>query len=238
MFNIREVQERLASLGYDPGPIDCVRGRRTIGAVEQFQRNNGLEVDGIVGPITEQALFKIAAPQTLTVARSVDAMPWLVEARRLIGTREIAGKRNNSVIMNWAERLGVWYPNDETAWCGLFVAHCIGSQLPDEAMPTNPLGARNWATFGHKCGIVTGAIAVFWRGKRSGWQGHVGFVTGYDAKRKRLRILGGNQGNTVREDWLSEDRLLATRWPLTALPPSGGVDTASSAGAAVSTNEA
>lgn len=238
MFNICEVQKKLTELGYDPGPIDGVRGRRTIGAVKQFQRANRLEVDGIVGPKTEAALFKVAATGTLTTERSVDAMPWLVEARRVMGTREIAGKRHSPIIMGWARALGIEYRDDETPWCGLYAAHCIASQLPEEALPNNPLGARNWQNFGHKCEMANGAIAVFWRGKRDGWAGHVGFVTGYDAKRRRLRILGGNQSNMVREDWLSEDRLLALRWPLTAMPSAGRVNAVSSGNTKLSTNEA
>jgi len=238
MFNMREVQRKLAQYGYDPGPIDGVRGRRTINAVKQFQRDRGLENDGIVGPKTEAALFNVTGRGTLTVERSIDAVPWLTEARRLMGTREIVGRRHSSIIMGWARALGIGYRDDETPWCGLFVAHCIASQLPEEALPNNPLGARNWQNFGYKSEMVNGAVAVFWRGKRSGWAGHVGFVTGYDKARKRIRVLGGNQSNMVREDWLSEDRLLALRWPLTAMPSAGGVSAASGGNARLSTNEA
>ncbi len=33
-------------------------------------------------------------------------LPWMATAKRLMGTKEISGKRSNSVIMNWAKQLG------------------------------------------------------------------------------------------------------------------------------------
>ena len=41
------VQTRLHRLGFDPGPIDGIRGRRTIGAVKRLQQSRGLVADGI-----------------------------------------------------------------------------------------------------------------------------------------------------------------------------------------------
>lgn len=46
----------LQSLGYDPGPIDGIFGPRTKNAVMRFQRDNGLKVDGIVGPETMRVI--------------------------------------------------------------------------------------------------------------------------------------------------------------------------------------
>ena len=53
---IREAQQLLADLGYDPGPIDGVAGRKTRDAVIAFQTAAGLQVDGIIGPVTLSAL--------------------------------------------------------------------------------------------------------------------------------------------------------------------------------------
>lgn len=207
-----DTQRRLAELGYDPGPVDGVRGRMTIAAVKRFQMAMHLHVDGIVGPATLRALLGGA----MTKAEdSPDAMPWLDEARRLMGTKEAAGKGNSPVIMDWAKQLDIWYPNDEVAWCGLFIAHCIGSTLPEESLPVNPLGARNWGSFGDACGVIDGAIASFWRGSKSGWLGHVGIITGQT--KTTIEIIGGNQSNTVSTIQMPRDRLLATRWPKTAL---------------------
>jgi peptidoglycan hydrolase-like protein with peptidoglycan-binding domain len=53
---VRETQRILRSLGYDPGPVDGIFGRRTEGAVRRFQLLTGLPRDGIVGANTLKAL--------------------------------------------------------------------------------------------------------------------------------------------------------------------------------------
>jgi len=59
--DLRGVQQALAALGYDPGPLDGIRGARTRGAVVAFQRAQGLTPDGVVGPRTRDALARALA---------------------------------------------------------------------------------------------------------------------------------------------------------------------------------
>lgn len=61
-FTTLQVQERLAMLGYQPGPIDDVLGPKTIEAIKQFQRVHGLAADGVAGPKTLSKLFPKAEP--------------------------------------------------------------------------------------------------------------------------------------------------------------------------------
>jgi peptidoglycan hydrolase-like protein with peptidoglycan-binding domain len=56
------LQSQLQRLGYDLGDADGVFGRRTADAVKQFQRDQGLAADGIVGPQTWAALEAAIAP--------------------------------------------------------------------------------------------------------------------------------------------------------------------------------
>lgn len=56
--DVEVVQRRLTKLDFDPGPIDGVFGNRTDAAVRRFQSARDLEVDGIVGPQTWEALAK------------------------------------------------------------------------------------------------------------------------------------------------------------------------------------
>jgi len=42
--------------GYDPGPADGLKGRRTTDAIKAFQRDKSLMVDGFAGPNTVAAL--------------------------------------------------------------------------------------------------------------------------------------------------------------------------------------
>ena len=61
MKNISEIQTRLKELGYYDGPINGV-GSETKPSLMDFQRDNGLVVDGIYGPKTESVLFKGSVP--------------------------------------------------------------------------------------------------------------------------------------------------------------------------------
>ena len=54
---VRLIQTMLATLGYSLGSIDGVYGKRTARAVRQFQIVWGLFRDGVVGPLTQAALF-------------------------------------------------------------------------------------------------------------------------------------------------------------------------------------
>ena len=50
--DVRELQSKLESLGYDVGPIDGIFGPLTERAVRKFQKDNDLVVEGIVGQDT------------------------------------------------------------------------------------------------------------------------------------------------------------------------------------------
>lgn len=54
---VEELQRRLSDEGCDPGPIDGIFGRRTKAAVVAFQKANGLQPDGVCGPLTWRALL-------------------------------------------------------------------------------------------------------------------------------------------------------------------------------------
>ncbi|AEE97248.1 spore cortex-lytic enzyme [Mahella australiensis] len=53
---VAEVQRKLKQWGYYDGPVDASYGPKTFAAVQQFQRKNGLKVDGVVGPATAAAM--------------------------------------------------------------------------------------------------------------------------------------------------------------------------------------
>ena len=72
---VRQLQEKLIKLGYDCGPdgADGEFGINTLIAVENFQRDNGLFVDGEVGPDTMNAINKALKNQpTFKVGEIVD----------------------------------------------------------------------------------------------------------------------------------------------------------------------
>lgn len=214
-----ELQTALKAKGFDPGTIDGVMGRNTIAAIRAFQAANGLAVDGVAGPNTLAALNAGAVKAAADPLTSLST-PWFTEAQRAIGVHEDTSPASNPLIIGWAKRLRIAYNNDETPWCGLFVAHCIGLTLPTEPLPTNPLGARNWSNFGVACTPQPGAVMTFWRESRTSGKGHVGFYVGEDAA--AFHILGGNQGDAVNVKRFPRERFLTARWPKTAPAPTGG----------------
>jgi len=210
---VREIQQALKDKGFDPGGLDGVWGRKTIAAVKQFQSQQGLTADGIVGPKTTAALFGGAGTTPVPLAEG-SLLPWFEEAKHLMGTKEVLGPKSNPEILDWAEDLDIQYSGDDIPWCGLFVAHCVGATLPQEALPANPLGAREWERFADSTQPRVGAVMVFWRTSKQSGKGHVGFYVGEDDD--AYQILGGNQSDSVSLMWLSKGRFLSAHWPKSA----------------------
>lgn len=236
-MTLKDIQQALKDLGFEPGPIDGIRGRKTINAIKAFQAKHGLVADGIVGKNTKAALFKDMQVQDAQEFDIPVTIPWVDTAYSLIGTQEKPGQGSNEAILGWAEDLEITsYNDDDIPWCGLFVAHCVGSQMPEEVLPANPLGARKWQHFGHEVSPRLGAIMVFWRGSPNGWKGHVGFYWAEDDD--AYHILGGNQSNSVSVTRIAKNRLITARWPDTGVEDDGQIRVASANGRLLSVNEA
>jgi len=206
---VRNIQQALMAAGLDPGPVDGIWGRRTQAAVMEFQRREGLAVDGIVGPATWAAL-----QEAMPALTGATPFPWLAEATRLLYTHEMLGPRDNPDILQWADDLHLHYPGDDVPWCGLFVGHCIGATLPTEVLPNGLLGAQSWTRLGDEVTPREGAVMVFWRESRESGLGHVGFYAGED--KSGYFIIGGNQNDSVCYIWMPKNQFLGARWPRTA----------------------
>ncbi len=133
---------------------------------------------------------------------------WFRVAESYQGLKEIRGPKHNAVILGWLDKLRAWWREDETPWCGVFVAQCMNEVgLP---YPQYYMRAKDWADYGsllRRDRLAQGAILVF---DRAGG-GHVGFYVGEDAG--HYYVLGGNQDNAVNVMKLGKSRLLASRWP-------------------------
>lgn len=157
-----------------------------------------------------------------------DEPAWLVEARKHMGLKEISGPRHNAKILGWVKKLGGWFTDDETPWCGTFVAACM--QAAGKPVPKHWYRAKDWMDWGKPCAPRLGAVAVF--GRRGG--GHVGFAVG--ESRENIYVLGGNQSNAVNIMPIAKTRLLGFRWPEDEHVPSAPLPRMS--GGTVSRNEA
>lgn len=216
----RAVQARLKRHGFDPGPIDGVRGPRTDAALVRFKGARGLRERPYLGEITIEAL--LAAPAPSPDGPEASPPRWLAVARGYLGLSEIPGTHHRPEIVGWWRDIGAgWFGDDETPWCGAFVGGVLaeaGIAIPSAAEAPR---ARAWRGWGRRLdGPAVGAVAVLWRGARTGTAGHVGFVAGRD-RAGRLLLLGGNQSDAVTIAPFDPDRVLegGFRWPAGEPPP-------------------
>lgn len=137
-------------------------------------------------------------------------LPWIAEARKHIGQREIKGAKHNPFIVGLWTTTGVsWFLDDETPWCAGYVAYCLKMSGYPILGPAKVGRALAWADYGVKLHAPAyGCLAVK---KRKGG-GHVGFVVGRD-QYGNLMILGGNQNDSVKISPFKEEDFEEFRWP-------------------------
>lgn len=136
---------------------------------------------------------------------------WIEVARSLIGQREIPGPRHNSWIATGWARLGArWFNDDETPWCGFFVAHCLeaaGMPYPGRGEFARALA---WSSYGR--GLQRAAVGAIGVKKRRGG-GHVFFIIGETPDKRFFKVIEGNANNMVRIGDVLKADVIAIRWP-------------------------
>lgn len=60
--DVKELQRKLVTLGYDPKGVDGVCGNGCLGAIMRFQMGNGLTADGWAGSATQAKLNELVKP--------------------------------------------------------------------------------------------------------------------------------------------------------------------------------
>jgi uncharacterized protein (TIGR02594 family) len=136
----------------------------------------------------------------------------LLEALKLVGTKEIPGVGNSPVIMKWAKEVGLEkiYVADETPWCGLamaLIAKRAGKIVPFKNYDN--LRALKWAEFGTPVvDAKLGDVLIF---QRPGG-GHVGLYVGEDVT--TYHVLGGNQSNAFGFTRIAKKRCVAISRPI------------------------
>jgi len=164
--------------------------------------------------------------------------PMLAEAVRHLGVREIPGSKSEPVIMGWAQELKEegaldWYTGDEIPWCGLFHAILALRCHKELEFPPNVLSARNWGGrdvprgvnksaadepgWGSQgpnpqdsASVSLGSTGIMWRtSKTESWHGHIGIIDAQNST--HIRMIGGNQANSVSRSWYHRSKFLGTR---------------------------
>jgi uncharacterized protein (TIGR02594 family) len=195
--------------------VDGELGPLTDAAIRWYQATVGIGIDGVVGPITWNALagkapVEIAA--TEAPAKIPDA-PWISVAAREIGQSQIKGSHHNPRILEYHACTSLHASNDETAWCSSFVNWCL---LQVGIAGTKSAAAISWQHWGSHSSAKQGAITVIYSihgAGRSASGYHVGFF--FDDCGPHFRLLGGNQSHQVkvsrypRSSW----HIVAFRWP-------------------------
>jgi uncharacterized protein (TIGR02594 family) len=123
------------------------------------------------------------------------------------GQKEIAGEKDNTVIVKYAKDIGMdWVKHDETAWCAIFVNWCFLKSGFDFKWKAN---ARSWLLQGQMTDTpALGDVVIFKRGN-SAWQGHVGFYI--NETHGYINVLGGNQSNQVKISMYLKSKVLGFR---------------------------
>jgi len=216
--NVRKVQLQLLALGYELPKFgaDGRFGKETEEAVREFQEDNDLQVDGIVGPETLDLLMDeeiepepTPQPKPATVTPAKGDPVWLTWALGKLGDAEVPGPGDNPEIVSWMKltSLPPSMRHDATAWCSVFVN--AGFEL-NGYKGTGSADAGSWLNWGHAVDPVRGAVCVF---ARSGGH-HVAYLL--NDLGDSVEVVGGNQSDKVCKQTYLKDgslQLLAYRGP-------------------------
>lgn len=189
-YYIEKAQKILKAAGLYDGEIDGDFGNASFGAVEQLAVKAGIEIK--------------ASPSIV----KADAPAWIIEAQKHIGIKEIVGSKHNPLILQWIKNLGGWFTDDETPWCGTFVAQCL--KEAERGVPKHWYRALAYESYGTRLAKPAyGCIGVM---ARTGG-GHVTFIVGETKDGHYLVGLGGNQSNAVNLMKFEKSRFTAFVWP-------------------------
>ncbi len=191
------LQRRLAAAGFSPGPVDGDFGPQTRAAVLQFQRAQGLAVDGKVGDQTWSSLFKDGfSPARPPAPGSVSPTPaprdgtlgnkMLALAQSQVGTLESG--TNRGAALKYQREFG----RGPEAWCADFtswLSKYSGGKMNDPYCPSvkDSLAARGlWKG---KNNPQPGDLVLYdWDGDRN--PDHIGIVKSVNANGTITTIEG------------------------------------------------
>ena len=123
---VKMLQELVAGMGYDVGVLDGVFGPQTKAAVQQLQRDHGLEPDGIAGPMTMQVISEAYswARQPTPAPGPAPAWPgrYLLLANPMMNGEDVRQWQTQMAARGWKIGTDGWYGKESLSVCKSFQA--------------------------------------------------------------------------------------------------------------------
>lgn len=170
------------------------------------------------------SVFKMSLPDKYKFLLDFKGPAMIIEGLRLMGVKEIPGKRHNEVILNFAKILGIGdlVKDDEQPWCALVHGYLLvqaGKEVPLRGYDL--LRAAKYVAIGAPIDIdnaMAGDTLIFKRPKGF----HVGTYVAespVNDKRKVFHVMGGNQANSFNIIEIEKERCIAARRPIYRTQP-------------------
>lgn len=139
-------------------------------------------------------------------------------AARELGQKEIQGGENPRILEYW-RATDTKVSSDETPWCAAFVNWVLMKAGIDGTFSPLAKSFLHWKG-GNPIKIqnaMRGDVVVLERAKPHPTFGHVAFFDSYDAPINTIRLLGGNQSNSVSISSYPVTRVISILRPI--MPP-------------------
>lgn len=131
-------------------------------------------------------------------------------AKKELGIKEVDGSGSNSRIIMYNAHTSLKATDDSVPWCSSFTNFVVDTA---GYKGTNSAAARSWLDWGKVIDKpILGCIVVFKRGKPP--SGHVAFCDHPDISNGIIRVLGGNQGDSVKVARFPVSDVLGYRSPV------------------------
>lgn len=211
---VKTMQTMLIACGYSCGSAgaDGDFGNNTLAAVKAFQKDKGLTVDGIYGPVTKAALEKAYAERGTTTGETVNQLRARIVNRAIsyLGCNEADGSHKKIIdLYNSQNPLPVGYKvTYSDAWCDAFASAVAVAENLTDIIPTECGCERHIALF-KKIGrwveddayVPAPGDYIFYdwddsgSGDNTGGADHVGIVVSVSGS--TIKVIEGNKSDAV-----------------------------------------
>ncbi len=134
----------------------------------------------------------------------------LKTSKKYLGLKEKPGIDSHPTIAEWYKLCKLDGSDDsKVPWCAVYMNGILNEC---KILGTGSGLARSFLKWGisSKGFEEAGDIVVLERGSQS-WQGHVGILIKYSESGKTILVRGGNQNNSVSEEWFSAEKIIDFR---------------------------